>query len=75
MTDFDDDLIYILGFIVILILVIGSSIFLGIVGANYSCEKTADALGKNFKYSFWTDCLIENNGQYIPLDNYIGIQK
>lgn len=40
-----------------------------------SCSITADQMGVAYKYSIWTNCMIEINHHYIPLDNYAGVTQ
>lgn len=50
---------------------IAVSLFLGYKSNEYSCEKKATAQGLEYKYGWWTGCLVkERDGNYIDYDRY-----
>jgi hypothetical protein len=61
-----DILLIILGFVLVFaLLVVGANAF-----NSHTCQlKTAD-IGYPSRYSFWTECQIQVDGRWIPLDSY-----
>jgi hypothetical protein len=63
-------ILFILSHIIFISLFVFLIIVLVIQFEKVSCERTANAMSVNYKYSFYTDCLIEINNKWIPLNNY-----
>lgn len=38
--------------------------------ASVSCHATANQMGLQGQYSFWTDCMINVDGRWTPLESY-----
>jgi|WetSurMetagenome_2_1015567.scaffolds.fasta_scaffold1303462_2 hypothetical protein len=58
--------VVVLGFLVV---ALGFAVFDGITG--YSCGKTSSAMGVEHQYGIIKGCLVNINGTWIPIDNYI----
>ena len=55
----------------IMILVIVAVVYLVNIGARISCMKTLEAMNITGKYTFWTDCLVQNKeGKLEPFNTY-----
>jgi len=65
------DIVIGLMIVVLLIMIglLGFFVFDGITG--YSCGQTSVAMGVGHQYGFAKGCLINVNGAWIPIDNYI----
>ena len=67
----EDVVIPILVIIILGMLVLGVALY----GVNElekkSCKETANSMDINWKYSFWTPCLLKTSeGKYVPSRNY-----
>lgn len=61
------------GTIAVIILVIFAFMFVLILGINqaekYSCKVTAEKAHLHYSFSFWTGCLVLDQGRWIDIDN------
>ena len=53
-----------------LAVVIGGLVTLVALGERKSCAIVADQMGVPHQWGFWTDCMIQVNGRWIPLDSF-----
>ena len=58
-------------FILIALLVFGIG-FLAYTGYRIGCEQRAELVGVESEYGFFTTCMWNVDGQWIPEDNYRG---
>jgi hypothetical protein len=61
----------ILVFILFIVLLIVSMMFLVNLGIKKECKMEAEIMGLDWKYNFWIDCMINVNGNWIKMKNYI----
>lgn len=72
-TMFDEcgDLGFLYLCLVTLVGIIVGAFYFGYKSNEYSCEKKATAQGLEYKYGFWTGCLVkERDGNYIDYGKY-----
>ena len=43
------------------------------IGAKMECDAQAGRIGKNYEWSFFGGCMIEDKGRWIPLKNYLAL--
>jgi len=55
----------------IILLVIGSVVFVINLGIREQCRREANIMGLDWKYNFWIDCMINVDNKWINMDNYI----
>jgi hypothetical protein len=55
-----------------LVMVIVITLIFGavIIVESKSCRETANQMGLEYDYGFWSDCQVNVDGQWVPLDNY-----
>jgi hypothetical protein len=56
-----------LGLVILISIVIGGVY----VGSAHSCSRRAGGLGVEHRYGLFEGCLVELNGRYVPIDNYV----
>jgi len=61
---------------VILTCVAAMALFVGLIAfgvnrlINWECDRTGQEVGRQTEYHFSTGCLIQVNGEMVPLDNW-----
>jgi hypothetical protein len=82
MDDFKEFL-QVIGYVLISILVVCAIIgglFAGAMWLLYpfmekGCRDAAQIMGVDYRYSFYTGCLIQIDGKFIPYDSYIVVKN
>jgi len=59
---------FLVGFVIVVLTLIGIPIAFAM---NHTCHSTADKMGFESDWGFWTGCMIEVDDRMIPLDRYL----
>lgn len=70
-----DDLKFVLILSFVVVLFIGLSAGLTYIIGEETCSKTATMMQLPYKWTFWTDCMVEYNNNWIPLEYFRVVSK
>ena len=63
-------LIAILVFIILFSIVSVAVLLISYPLELYSCKQTSNAMNLDYKYGFWSGCLVQVDNRWIDIDNY-----